>query len=328
MKVLVTGGAGYIGSHTCKHLAHEGHSVVTYDNLSTGHRSMVRWGDFEYGDIRDLARLRAVLKKHQPDGLIHFASSISVGESVEDPGLYYENNVLGSLRIMQALRDEGVRPLVVSGSAAVYGLPETSPVTEKAPLKPINPYGRTKLVMEWMLEDFARAHSLPWAALRYFNAAGADPDTETGEWHDPETHLIPNVLKACGDPSHPLKVFGNDYSTPDGTCIRDYIHVCDLASAHALALKYLLAGKPSIQVNLGTGKGSSVKEIITTAEEVTGKKVYLNICPRRSGDPSQLVADASEAQRVLGWQPAHTELSETITTAYAWLQKKDTLSGN
>ena len=320
MIVLVTGGAGYIGSHTCKYLAGQGHSVVTYDNLSTGHREMVKWGPFEHGDIRDTARLRSVVHKYRPDGLIHFASSISVGESVENPGAYYENNVTGSLTIMQVLRDEGVRPLVVSGSAAVYGLPAQSPVDEKAGTAPINPYGRTKLIMEWMLEDFARAHSLPWMALRYFNAAGADPDAETGEWHDPETHLIPNVLNAV-DSGTALQMFGDDYPTPDGTCIRDYIHVCDLASAHALALEHLCSGRPSMSINLGTGKGSSVREIIEAAQKVTGKKVPYSVQPRRPGDPARLVANSDKARSVLKWQPAFTEISEIIRTAWNWKQK-------
>ncbi|MBO4368636.1 MAG: UDP-glucose 4-epimerase GalE [Desulfovibrio sp.] len=318
MKVLVTGGAGYIGSHTCKYLAQCGHTVIVYDNLSTGHKELVKWGDFEYGDIRDEARLRACVHKHNPDGLIHFASSISVGESVEDPGAYYDNNILGSLRLMQVLRDEGVRPLVVSGSAAVYGIPKKSPVGEKAELAPINPYGRTKLVMEWMLEDFAKAHGLPWVALRYFNAAGADPDGETGEWHEPETHLIPNVLRSISDPEKTLKIFGTDYPTPDGTCIRDYIHVCDLASAHALAVTYLLDGKTSGSFNLGTGKGTSVQEIVQAAREITGQDIPVTYCSRRPGDADTLVADPSKAQQILQWKPIKTDIKTIIKTAWSF----------
>ena len=330
MKVLVTGGAGYIGSHTCKYLAAHGHTVITYDNLSTGHRDVVRWGEFVCGDVRDYARLQAVLHDYNPDGIIHFASSISVGESVLNPGAYYENNVLGSLAIMQALRDEGVRPLVVSGSAAVYGLPKLLPVPEQASLSPINPYGRTKLIMEWMLEDFARAHKLPWIALRYFNAAGADPDCETGEWHTPETHLIPNVLRATEDNAEPLQLFGDDYPTPDRTCIRDYVHVMDLAKAHALALMHLTHGKESIQINLGTGRGASVREIIQAAETVTGKKVAFNIQPRRAGDPAELVADATRAKELLGWIPKYTRIDDIIETAWHWYNhlKTRTLSTN
>ncbi len=317
MKVLVTGGAGYIGSHTCKYLANAGYNVITYDNLSTGHKELVKWGDFEYGDIRDYARLRSVIHKHNPDGLIHFASSISVGESVQDPGSYYDNNVVGSLTIMQVLRDEGVRPLVVSGTAAVYGLPETIPVSEEAPLTPINPYGRTKLVMEWMLRDFAIAHKLPWIALRYFNAAGADPDGDTGEWHLPETHLIPNVLKSVSR-GESLNVFGDDYPTPDGTCIRDYIHVCDLASAHALALEHLLKGKDSMSINLGTGRGVSIKEIIQASEIVVGKKVAYTVKERRPGDPAKLVADSKKAKAILQWKPEHEDIKEILKTAWLW----------
>lgn len=322
MNVLVTGGAGYIGSHTCKYLAQHGHRVVTYDNLSTGHREVVKWGDFEYGDIRDLARLRRVIQRHKPDGVIHFASSISVGESVLDPGSYYDNNVVGSLSIMQALRDEGVRPLVVSGSAAVYGLPGDVPVSEKATLSPINPYGRTKLIMEWMLEDFANAHKLPFIALRYFNAAGADKDCETGEWHSPETHLIPNVLHAAYDSSRYVTLFGDDYDTPDGTCIRDYVHVSDLAKAHALALEHLLQGKKSMSINLGTGQGASVYEIVRASEEVTGKKINCKISARRAGDPARLVANADLAKEILGWRPEYTSIAQIIESAWKWHSKK------
>lgn len=321
--ILVTGGAGYIGSHVCKYLAQQGYTVVVYDNLSTGHREMVRWGAFEHGDVRDDARLRSVLRKHKPDGVIHFASSISVGESVMDPGAYYENNVLGSLRIMQVLAQEGVRPLVASGSAAVYGLPETVPVRETCPTSPINPYGRTKLIMEWMLEDFARAHGLPWMVLRYFNAAGADPEGETGESHDPETHLIPNVLKAVRFPEAcQVSLFGDDYPTPDGTCIRDYIHVMDLASAHVLACEHLLQGRPSQSINLGSGQGFSVREIVQAAEKVTGHKVPFVIKARRAGDPARLVADPAKARQVLNWQTRFSDLENILATAWAWEQKK------
>ncbi|MBQ7608115.1 MAG: UDP-glucose 4-epimerase GalE [Desulfovibrionaceae bacterium] len=317
MKVLVTGGAGYIGSHTCKYLAERGHSVVTYDNLSTGHRELVKWGPFVHGDIRDYASLRRAIHTHEPDGLIHFASVIAVGESVQNPGLYYDINCMGSLTIMQVLRDEGVRPLVVSGSAAVYGLPNVCPVGESAVTNPINPYGRTKLVMEWMLADFEVAHKLPWVALRYFNASGADADGETGEWHEPETHLIPNVLRAVRG-GQELKVFGNDYSTPDGTCIRDYIHVSDLAAAHVAALEHLLAGRPSTSINLGTGRGVSVAEIIAKASQVTGKPVPYTVYPRRPGDPAMLVADPARGREVLGWEAKYSDLETILSSAWAW----------
>lgn len=320
MNILVTGGAGYIGSHTCKLLAQAGHRLVVYDNLSTGHRAVVKWGDFAWGDVRDIPRLLAVLERYRPDGVIHFASSIAVGESVQDPGAYYDNNVTGSLCIMRALQQAGVRPLVVSGSAAVYGTPEANPIAEGSRLAPVNPYGRTKHIMEMMLEDFATAHGLPWMALRYFNAAGADPEGETGEWHDPETHLIPNVLRAIRGEIPELQMFGDDYPTPDGTCIRDYIHVMDLASAHMLALEHLAAGKPSMALNLGNGNGVSIRQIITTAQEVTGKLVPCRVAPRRPGDPAALVADASRARQVLGWQPRHADLAVIVQTAWDWMR--------
>lgn len=318
MKVLVTGGAGYIGSHTCKALARQGHDVVVYDNLSTGHRNLVRWGAFEYGDIRDAARLSAVLRQHKPDGCIHFASSIAVGESVIDPGKYYDNNIIGSLRIMESLRDTGCDNLVVSGTAAVYGLPESVPIAENAALNPINPYGRTKLLMEWMLQDFAIAHNLRWVSLRYFNAAGGDSEGHTGERHDPETHLVPNVLRAIDGDIPALRLFGDDYDTPDGTCIRDYIHVSDLAAAHVLALEYLWAGKPSIAMNLGTGMGTSVREILDAAHKVTGRPVPHSVEGRRAGDPARLVADSSLAQKMLGWNMQHSDIDTILATAWQW----------
>lgn len=318
MKVLVTGGAGYIGSHTCKALAEQGHEVVVYDNLSTGYRKLVRWGAFEYGDIRDSARLGTVLRQHRPDGCIHFASSIAVGESVTDPGKYYDNNVIGSLRIMECLRDSTCSSLVVSGTAAVYGLPESTPINENSRLHPINPYGRTKLAMEWMLQDFATAHNLHWVSLRYFNAAGGDLDGDTGECHDPETHLIPNVLRAIDGDIPALRLFGDDYDTHDGTCIRDYIHVSDLAAAHVLALEYLLAGKTSIAMNLGSGTGISVREILDAAAQVTGRPVPHAIEGRRAGDPARLVADSSLAQKNLGWNMQHSDITTILTSAWAW----------
>ena len=321
MNVLVTGGAGYIGSHTCKALAQQGHEVLVYDNLSTGFRELVRWGRLEHGDIRDSRRLRQVVRDFRPDGVIHFASSIAVGESVRDPGKYYDNNVVGSLRLLETLRDEGVERLVVSATAAVYGLPDVTPIPEQAAKSPINPYGRTKFVMEWMLEDFAAAHGLHWMALRYFNAAGGDPDGETGECHDPETHLIPNVLRAIDGQIPALRLFGDDYDTPDGTCIRDYVHVSDLASAHVLALEHLARGGASMPLNLGTGVGVSVREIVETAERVTGKTVPYVIEGRRPGDPARLVADATQAMRVLGWKPCHADLADIISTAWAWHRK-------
>ncbi|MBQ7456686.1 MAG: UDP-glucose 4-epimerase GalE [Desulfovibrio sp.] len=321
MNILVTGGAGYIGSHTCKYIAQRGHRVVTYDNLETGHREMVRFGSFEYGDIRDYARLRQVIATHKPDAVIHFASRISVGESVTDPGLYYDTNVAGSLTIMRVLRDEGVRPLVVSGSAAVYGASTEGVTSEEAPLAPINPYGRTKLILEWMLADFAKAYGLPWMALRYFNAAGADSEGEIGEWHEPETHLIPNILRALFT-KKPFFLFGTDYPTPDGTCIRDYIHVQDLAAAHVLAVQHLLHGAANQSINLGTGQGTSIREIVTAVQAVTGKQVPYEVKARREGDPARLVAYAARAKECLGWEPKASSISNIIETAWLWEQKR------
>ncbi len=318
MKLLVTGGAGYIGSHTCKLLAAQGHEPVVYDNLCTGHRHLVRWGEFVHGDIRDSARLRQCLARHKPDGVIHFASSIAVGESVQHPGMYYDNNVYGSLQLLQALRDEGVRPLVVSSSAAVYGVPKHMPLSEATQALPINPYGRTKLIMEWMLEDFAAAHNVPWMSLRYFNAAGADPEGETGECHEPETHIIPNMFRAITEPHAKFQLFGNDYNTPDGTCIRDYIHVLDLAAAHILAVKHLLAGNPSQALNLGSEHGASVKELLDLTQQLTGKQVPYTVEGRRQGDPAVLIADATDAHSILGWYPRYSDIKNILSTAWRW----------
>lgn len=318
MRVFVTGGAGYIGSHTCKALAEQGHEVAVYDNLSTGFRHLVRWGQLTEGDIRDEAAVRTALRRFRPDGVIHFASSIAVGESVAKPGMYYDNNVAGSLCLFRALCAEGVSKVVVSGSAAVYGLPEAVPVCEDARPEPINPYGRTKLVMEWMLEDMRAAEGPHWVSLRYFNAAGADPDGMTGECHEPETHLIPNVLRAVRGRIPALRLFGDDYDTPDGTCIRDYIHVSDLADAHVRALAYLDAGGPSRAMNLGTGEGVSVRGILESARRVTGKDAPHTVEARRPGDPARLVADARLAREALSWSPRHTHVDAMVASAWAW----------
>lgn len=302
MKVLVTGGAGYIGSHTCKELAGQGHSVVVYDNLSTGHRRFVKWGDFCYGDILDTQRLRACLHQYKPDGIIHFAASAYVGESVENPGKYFRNNVSGTLSILEAMRDESIPHIVVSGTCAVYGQPEVVPIDESCPTAPINPYGASKLFMERMLADFHTAHALNWVSLRYFNAAGADPEGELWEDHDPETHLIPRVIMAAKGQIPEVQIFGDDYPTPDGTCIRDYVHVCDLARAHVLAMQYLMNGGESQPLNLGTGQGLSVMDIVRGVEEALGTKVPYSIVPRRAGDPAQLISDVTKVNVVLGWR--------------------------
>ena len=323
MKVVVTGGAGYIGSHTCKELARQGHTVIVYDNLCTGHRDFVKWGDFAYGDIRDTQRLRACFKKYKPDGVIHFAAFAYVGESVQDPGKYFSNNVGGTLSILEAMRDEEVPNIIVSSTCAVYGQPGKMPISENTPANPMNPYGASKLFMERMLADFHTAHGINWTALRYFNAAGSDPDGEVGELHDPETHLIPLVLKAAlGQVDH-LNVFGNDYPTPDGTCIRDYVHVCDLAQAHIIALQKLLHNGPSKSINCGTGKGFSIMEIIRQAEEISGKTIPHEIKPRRAGDPAQLVADNTEARDYLNWTPQQSSLQNCLKTAYDFLSQNN-----
>lgn len=317
MNILVTGGAGYIGSHSCKILAERGHTVVVYDNLSGGHRDLVRWGAFEHGDIRDASRLRSALRAHDIEGVVHFAAHAAVGESVVNPEKYYDNNVHGTLCLLAAMRDTGARRIVVSGTCAVYGQPEELPIAESCPKAPINPYGRSKLIMEQMLEDFERAHAVSWVSLRYFNAAGCDADGECGERHEPEGHLIPRVFMAMDGEIPELSVFGDDYATPDGTCIRDYIHTTDLAEAHALALERLAAGKSSLAMNLGTGTGASVFEILKAAERASGKPAPCRVERRRPGDPAELVADASLAERELGWK-ARRGLPEILESAWAW----------
>ena len=320
MNILVTGGAGYIGSCTSKALAHAGHNVTVYDNLSTGHRDLVKWGPLFEGDILDGERLRACMKSVRPDGVIHFAAFSQVGESVQNPGKYLRNNVGGTLSLLEAMRDTGVRNIVVSSSAAVYGVPGVMPITESCPADPINPYGETKLFMERMLADFARAHGISWTALRYFNAAGGDPDGETGERHTPETHLIPRALMALDGKINDFHVMGDDYPTPDGTCIRDYIHVRDLAAAHIRAVERLVSCRDGEgeALNLGTGTGLSVKQILHAAEKVTGRTLPCTMGPRRAGDPPCLVADASRALVVLGWKPGHSGVEEIIRDAWNW----------
>lgn len=320
--VLVTGGAGYIGSHACKALARAGLVPVTYDNLSNGHEWAVRWGPLERGDTRDKARLTEVLRKHKPVAVMHFAALIAAGESVERPGLYYDNNVSGTLSVLEAMIAEGVDRILFSSTAAVYGEPEQVPIPESHRLAPINPYGHSKRFVEQMLADFARAEGLRSVALRYFNAAGADPDGEIGEAHDPETHLIPLTL-AAARAGTPVKVFGDRYDTRDGTCIRDYIHVTDLVDAHMLALQALETMEGFQVFNLGNGEGYSVLEIIAAARQVTGLEIATEISPPRPGDSPVLVADAQQAIRTLGWRPQLTGISEQIAHAWTWLNRKD-----
>ena len=320
--LLVTGGAGYIGAHACKALARAGYNPITYDSLVHGHEQAVRWGPFEAGDLLDRDRLDQVFERHRPAAVMHFAAFAYVGESVSQPGKYYRNNVCGTLNLLEAMRDHGVDRIVFSSTCATYGIPETSPIDEAAPQQPINPYGMSKLMVEQMLRDFETAHRIRWAVLRYFNAAGADPDGEIGELHDPETHLIPLALDAAAGRGDPLTVFGADYDTPDGTCVRDYIHVTDLASAHVLALEALQRGGASRVYNLGNGNGFSVREVIAAVEKVTGLEVPHRIGPRRAGDPAALVSKAVRAREELGWKPQLDDLEAIIGTAWAWHQRK------
>ena len=316
--ILVTGGAGYVGAHACKALAARGLTPVTFDNLVYGHEQAVRWGPLERGDIADRARLDEVIAKYRPAAVMHFAAFTYVGESVADPGKYYRNNVAGSLTLLEAMRDHGVGKLVFSSTAAVYGIPDGVPIAEDAVKAPINPYGETKWMIECVLRDFQVAHNIKSVALRYFNAAGADPDGEIGELHEPESHLIPLALDAVAGRGKALTVFGDDYPTPDGTCIRDYIHVADLAEAHVLALAALDGFDGPRAFNLGTGQGVSVREVLEAVERATGTAVPHSIGPRRPGDPAELVADSSLAQRELGWRPGISDMDSIATTAWSW----------
>lgn len=320
MKILVTGGAGYIGSHACKALAAGGFEPVTYDNLSRGNRWAVKWGPLEPGDIGDQARLRAVLDRHQPVAVMHFAAFAYVGESVDNPNLYYQNNVCGSATLLRTVTEYKPIPVVFSSTCATYGVPEQVPIPEGYPQRPINPYGFTKLVVERILADLDRAHGLRSVSLRYFNAAGCDPDSQIGEAHNPETHLIPLVLAAARDGTA-VTVFGGDYDTKDGTCVRDYIHVADLADAHVRALKYLLSGGKTCALNLANAHGYSVMDVIKTAERVSGKPIKIKMAPRRAGDPPALIGSSDRAREVLGWKPVRSALEVQIADAWNWMQK-------
>jgi len=316
-KVLVTGGAGFVGSHACKALASAGYEPVVYDNLSTGHRDLVRWGPLEEGDILDGALLDTVFSSHEPIAVLHFAALSVVAESVREPERYRRNNVEGSQSLFAAMARHGVGTIVFSSTAAVYGEPDVVPIHEDVALAPINPYGETKLAIERALA----ASDLKWMALRYFNAAGADADGETGESHEPETHLIPIVLDVALGRRSTITVFGDDYATPDGTCVRDYIHVTDLADAHVAALQHLLAGGDSRALNLGTGSGTSVREIIEIARTVTGHAIPETIGPRRSGDPPVLVCSNRAAGETLGWEPGRG-IESQVVDAWRWQQAR------
>lgn len=321
MKILVVGGAGYIGSHMVKHLLRAGHSVLVADNFSSGHRSALLGCSCAELDIADRDALDTLMAAHDFDALFHFASFIQVGESVEHPGKYYQNNLAATLTLLQAMVAAGIPRFIFSSTAAVYGNPQYSPLDEAHPQQPINPYGRSKLMVEQLLEDFDKAYGLKSVCLRYFNAAGADPEGELGERHEPETHLIPLILQAAAGRREAITVFGDDYDTPDGTCIRDYIHVADLADAHARALDFLIAEKRSAIFNLGNGAGFSVREVIETARQVTGRDIQVRLAQRRTGDPARLVADASRAHSLLGWQPRYSELERIIADAWNWEQR-------
>jgi UDP-arabinose 4-epimerase len=322
MKILVTGGAGFIGSHACKVLAARGFEPVTYDNLSRGNRWAVKWGPLEEGDIGDGSRMREVLDRHLPAAVMHFAAYAYVGESVEKPLLYYQNNVGGSAALLRAIIESRTIPVVFSSSCATYGVPEIIPITEEHPQRPINPYGFSKLVVERMLADLDQAHGLRSISLRYFNAAGADPDGDIGEAHDPEPHLIPRVLAAARDGTA-VTVYGDDYNTPDGTCIRDYIHVTDIGDAHVRALEYLLSGGSSCALNLAGARGYSVMEVIETAQPVCRKAIRVERAARRPGDPAVLVGSAARARALLGWVPARSSLKMQVADAWNWMQSKN-----
>jgi|SRR5450830_72344 len=322
MKVLVVGGAGYIGSHMVKMLLSKGHEVVTFDNLSSGHRDAVLGGEFVLGDLADQSALDAVFTQCKPQAVMHFASSIQVGESVRRPDIYYRNNFSNTLNLLDAMVAHNVKHFIFSSTAAVFGEPDYVPIDEAHPNRPVNPYGRSKWMVEQTLSDYDHAFGLKSVCLRYFNAAGADPEVQLGERHDPETHLVPLILQAASGRRPEIQVFGRDYDTPDGTCVRDYIHIFDLCSAHLLALQHLADGGASERFNLGNGEGFSVQQVIDTVEKVTGRKVSMVDGPRRDGDPAKLVADSTRARAQLGWKPVFADLETIVQHAWAWECRK------
>ncbi|HEX5007500.1 MAG TPA: UDP-glucose 4-epimerase GalE [Hyphomonadaceae bacterium] len=321
-RVLVAGGAGYIGSHAAKALRLAGYEPVVFDDLSSGHEHAVRWGPFVRGDIRKADAVRAAIREYRPESVMNFAARIEVGEGEREPAAFYDNNVAGMVTLARVMLEEGVKTLVFSSTCAIYGDPERLPLTEDLPKRPVSVYGRTKLMCEQMLADMSRAHGLRYAALRYFNAAGADRDGEIGEEHDPETHLIPNALKAAAGLGGAMKLFGDDYPTPDGTCIRDFIHVTDLADAHVLASKKLAEGSRAVELNLGTGEGRTVMEVLRSVEKATGSAVPHTISPRRPGDAIALYSDASRVKAELGWHPKHSDIDTIVSTAWNFHRRK------
>ncbi len=322
--VLVVGGAGYIGSHTCLTLAEHGFTPIVYDNFSNGHREFVKWGPLEEGDVRDRARLAAIFRQYQPVGVMHFAALIEVGQSVKEPAAFYDTNVIGALSLIAEARAAGISAFVFSSTCATYGLPQRMPMDETHPQAPINPYGRTKWIVEQALGDLDRYGGFRSAILRYFNAAGADPEGRIGEWHEPETHAIPLLIDAALGRRPGFTVFGTDYDTRDGTCVRDYIHVLDLADAHVRALRYLMEGGASTAINLGTGTGVTVRELIGSVEDVSGAGFPVTFAGRREGDAPLLVADNARAKTVLGWEPRH-DLHAIVETAWNWHRRSNLL---
>ncbi len=322
--VLVTGGAGYIGSHANKLLHQHGYDTIVYDNLAHGHKECSKWGTLVQGDLADRDGLRGLFAANRISAVMHFAAYTYVGESVDHPEKYYQNNVANTLNLLNAMIEHGVRRLIFSSTCAVYGNPVETPISEDHPLDPISPYGRGKQMVETILQDVSKAHDLQYASLRYFNAAGADPEGEIGEWHDPETHLIPLVLDAAMGRREDVKIFGTDYDTPDGTCIRDYIHVTDLAAAHVAALDHLKKTGNSDVFNLGNGNGFSVRRVLDEAKAVTGREIRVEEVGRRSGDPSTLIGSSDKAKTILGWNPRLADLSEIIRTAWTWHKRLHT----
>jgi UDP-arabinose 4-epimerase len=318
IKILVTGGAGYIGSHTCKALAAAGYGPVVLDDLSTGHRWAVKWGPLVIGDIGDSAAVARILKRFKIEAVIHFAAHAYVGESISHPQKYFRNNVTKTLALLDTLLETGISTVVLSSSCATYGIPQNLPIAEDHPQEPINPYGASKLFVEKILYWYDQAHSMRYMNLRYFNAAGADPDGEIGEAHTPETHLIPLVIAAAQGETQRVEIFGTDYDTADGTAIRDYVHVCDLGTAHVKALEYLFSGGASSSVNLGTGRGYSIRNIISAVEALSPRAVPVTEGPRRSGDPPVLIADPQLGQTLLGWKPKMSNLQTIVRTAWTW----------
>lgn len=319
--ILIVGGAGYIGSHINKELNRQGYETIIFDNLSFGHPEFIKWGNFQRGDLGNIEEIRKLFKKYPIDAVMHFAAFTYVGESVEDPQKYYLNNLRNTLNLLEVMLEEGVKYFVFSSTCATYGTPEEIPMTENHPQKPINPYGKGKFMVEQILTDYSQAYGLEYVSLRYFNAAGADPEAEIGELHQPETHLIPLILDVAIGKRDKIQIYGTDYPTPDGTCIRDYIHVMDLADAHIKALKYLQKGGQSEVFNLGNGQGFSVKEVIETSQKVTGKKIRVEEVERRPGDPPVLVGSSLKAQKILNWHPQYDGLAVIIETAWKWHQK-------